>query len=153
VLLGSQQGEEASAETPADCPSETVHPTVGVEPKAEPVRQLEPPQAQRIEERISVPSRPHSPKPVLQRTLERFPERQPERQFEQQPERVALPNDRLPDVVSVRVPGRTIEAAPMQVAGSPHGPPCGINSSKIFVKLSETIPELKKFNLDIRPVD
>ncbi|KAH7205308.1 hypothetical protein BKA60DRAFT_600104 [Fusarium oxysporum] len=79
-----KQLEERIQEIPADRSSETIHPTVEVQPRPEPTRQPEP---QRVEQQISVPSRPPSPQPVLQRTLERFPERQPERQHEQQPER------------------------------------------------------------------
>ncbi|KAF4453982.1 hypothetical protein F53441_3507 [Fusarium austroafricanum] len=155
-----KKGEEVSAETPADRSSETVQQTVEVQPRPEPVRQLEPPQAPRVEEQISVLSRPHSPQPTLQRSLERFNERQPERKFEQQPERrperpigqqpergtecqsewalgrqpeqrpeyqperaAVRPNERFQDVISARASERTVEVAPMQVAGHPREMP------------------------------
>ncbi|KAH7169591.1 hypothetical protein DER46DRAFT_635383 [Fusarium sp. MPI-SDFR-AT-0072] len=132
-----KQLEEEVQQTPAGRSSETIHPTVEVQPRPEPARQPEP---QQVEQEIPVPCRPPSPQPVLQRTLERFPERQPgrqpDRQIEPQPERILdRSNDRFHDVIAARAPERTAEVAPVQIAerlremphrpiyGSPHGSP------------------------------
>ncbi|KAM5528307.1 hypothetical protein FOXYSP1_19576 [Fusarium oxysporum f. sp. phaseoli] len=115
----------AAAETPADRSSEAVHPTVEVQPRPEPARQLDPPQAQRVEEQISVPSRPHPPQPVLPRTLERLPDRQPERQpegqFELQPERRSeRVRERQPELPMGRQPERRPGSPPERVAVRPN---------------------------------
>ncbi|KNB16564.1 hypothetical protein FOXG_14392 [Fusarium oxysporum f. sp. lycopersici 4287] len=104
-----KQLEEGVQQTPAGRSSETIHPTVEVQPRPEPARQPEP---QQVEQEIPVPSRPPSPQPVLQRTLERFPERQPgrqpDRQIEPQPERQ---HEQQPE----RRPERSIEPHPVRV--------------------------------------
>ncbi|KAG4279578.1 hypothetical protein FPRO04_13611 [Fusarium proliferatum] len=68
--------EDGGQETSADRSSETVHQTVKVQPRSERTTQPEP---QRVDEQISMPYRPPSPKPALQ-----FPELQPERQPDRQ---------------------------------------------------------------------
>ncbi|EXM13235.1 hypothetical protein FOTG_18308 [Fusarium oxysporum f. sp. vasinfectum 25433] len=104
-----KQLEEGVQQTPAGRSSETIHPTVEVQPRPEPARQPEP---QQVEQEIPVLSRPPSPQPVLQHTLERFPERQPERQpdrqIEPQPERQ---HEQQPE----QRPERSIEPHPVRV--------------------------------------
>ncbi|KAK7575220.1 hypothetical protein V3481_017184 [Fusarium oxysporum f. sp. vasinfectum] len=78
-----KQLEDGAQETSANPSSETVHQTVEVQPRSEQTTQPEP---QRVDEQISMPYRPPSPKPALQ-FPELQPERQPDRQIERQPER------------------------------------------------------------------
>ncbi|KAI3572145.1 hypothetical protein IWW34DRAFT_893198 [Fusarium oxysporum f. sp. albedinis] len=85
-----KQLEDGAQETSADRSSETVHQTVEVQPRSEQTTQSQP---QRVDEQISMPYRPPSPKPALQfpelqpkRQQDIQIERQPERQYEQQPE-------------------------------------------------------------------
>ncbi|KAF5664148.1 hypothetical protein FHETE_7199 [Fusarium heterosporum] len=75
-------GEQGIDETLVPASSDTVRQTVEAQPRPEPTPQPQPPQPQRIEEEISVQSRPHSPRPVPYRTLDQLPDRQPERQSE-----------------------------------------------------------------------
>ncbi|KAG4269051.1 hypothetical protein FPRO04_12283 [Fusarium proliferatum] len=84
-----EQLEDGAQETSADRSSETVHQTVEVQPRSEQTSQ---PESQRVDEQISVPYRPPSPKPALQfpelppeRPLDRQIEKQPERKYERQP--------------------------------------------------------------------
>ncbi|EXL64722.1 hypothetical protein FOPG_19023 [Fusarium oxysporum f. sp. conglutinans race 2 54008] len=78
-----KQLEDGAQETSAGRSSETVHQTVEVQPRSEKTSQPEP---QRVDEQISMPYRPPSPRPALQ-FPELQPERQPDRQIERQPER------------------------------------------------------------------
>ncbi|KAI1060847.1 hypothetical protein LB506_007475 [Fusarium annulatum] len=83
-----KQLEDGPQEISADRSSETVHQTVEVQPRSsEQTSQSEP---RRVDEQISVPYRPPSPKPAPQYPelpSERQTERQPERQYERQPEK------------------------------------------------------------------
>ncbi|KAM0236678.1 hypothetical protein ACHAPO_004718 [Fusarium lateritium] len=123
-----RQGEED--ELPVEEPQDKESPTVEVQAIDRPDSQ----HTRRVEEQVSVHSRPHSPQPVLQGTAERLLERQPERQPEPQSEQViACQPDRtvqhqlerqseqisdntpvrLHDVISAKAPERTVEVAPM----------------------------------------
>ncbi|KAM0501976.1 hypothetical protein ACHAP8_004273 [Fusarium lateritium] len=123
-----RQGEED--ELPVEEPQDKESPTVEVQAIDRPDSQ----HTRRVEEQVSVHSRPHSPQPVLQGTAERLLERQPERQPEPQSEQVIACQPvrtvqhqlerqseqisdntpvRLHDVISAKAPERTVEVAPM----------------------------------------
>ncbi|KAF4339076.1 hypothetical protein FBEOM_7018 [Fusarium beomiforme] len=121
-----KQLEEGVQETSADRSSETIHPTVEVQPRSEPIRQ---PQPERVVQQIHVPSRPPpSPPTALQHTPEGMTERQPERQHEQQPERRAerpikpqseRATEHQEEWNTVRQPERRPETQPERVSDRP----------------------------------
>ncbi|KAM0200851.1 hypothetical protein ACHAPA_004849 [Fusarium lateritium] len=144
-----EKGKEVGVdEISAPSSSETVRQTVEVQPTPESTLQPQPEQVSRIEEQISVQSRPHSLQPIPHRTLEQLPDRQPEQQPEQvaerQPERIleqqpeqllerqpekrpeppseqppSQLSNRFQEVISAKAPERSVEVAPMRVAEGP----------------------------------
>ncbi|KAI6768131.1 hypothetical protein HG530_006140 [Fusarium avenaceum] len=116
-----QKGKEVGAdEIRASTSPETVRHTVEVQPTPASTLQPQLEQVSRIEEQISVQSRPPSLQPLPHRTLEQLPDREPERQsglpIERQSERRPEgPIERQPEQATERQPERIVEQQPEQL--------------------------------------
>ncbi|KAK2922368.1 hypothetical protein FoTM2_017724 [Fusarium oxysporum f. sp. vasinfectum] len=148
-----KQLEDGAQETSANPSSETVHQTVEVQPRSEQTTQSQP---QRVDEQISVPYRPPSPKPALQfpelqperqpdRQIERQPERQYEKQPEQWPERPVEPQpatqtERQAGWTTARQPERSPEHQPEKVPDRPNERFHGVIAAKAPERTVEVAP-------------
>ncbi|TVY74548.1 hypothetical protein Focb16_v005926 [Fusarium oxysporum f. sp. cubense] len=148
-----KQLEDGAQEISANPSSETVHQTVEVQPRPEQTTQSQP---QRVDEQISVPYRPPSPKPALQfpelqperqpdRQIERQPERQYEQQPEQRPERPVEPQpapqtERQAGWTTGRQPERSPEHQPEKVPDRPNERFHGVIAAKAPERTVEVAP-------------